>query len=136
MKAKKLMLALSASILLVAGCKDNEIDAEDSQYITMTSPMKNQEVQDSDSIRVDATIKPNSGAVASYQVYLLDKKGKRMHETKIMCGCADKGNVAIDLAFMYDVKKTSDMYIQVQAELEDGTRIHEEMPFRLVDTKK
>ena len=136
MKTNKLMITLFALVLLVASCKDKEIHTQDSPYITVTSPTKNQVVQDNDSIRVEALIQPETGSVISYQVNLLSKKKHIIYESREHCNCKDIKNISISKAFMYDTNKTSDMLLQVQAELKDGTYIREEIPIKLVDSKK
>ena len=136
MKTNKLMITLFASVAMVASCKDKEIDYEDSPYITVASPTKNQAVQDNDSIRVEALIQPKTSSVVSYQVNLLTKKKHIVHESREPCDCKNIKNISISKAFMYDISKTSDMLLQLQAELEDGTLIREDVPIKLIDSKK
>jgi len=38
--------------------------------------------------------------------------------------------------FKYNIDKTSDLILHIQANLEDGNYISEEIPFKLVDSKK
>ncbi|WP_157488320.1 hypothetical protein [Dyadobacter crusticola] len=134
MKTNKLMLTLSAAILLIAGCKDKEVWVEDSPYITVSSPTKDQVLQDGDSIRINAVIEPKSVLITYYHIILLDQKHSILN-SKVICK-KDESKVEIDTAFTYNIKKTSDLLLQVHAQLADGNYIRDETRFKLVDSKK
>ncbi len=135
MKTKNLVLTFSTAFLLVIGCKDKEVWVEDSPYITVTSPTKEQLIQDNDSIRIKAVIEPKSGSITSYHIILLDNDKQSILNNKVMCE-KKQISVSIDTAFTYNINKTSSLLLQVHAQLEDGTYLRDETRFKLVDTKK
>ncbi|CAG5070650.1 hypothetical protein DYBT9623_03195 [Dyadobacter sp. CECT 9623] len=136
MKANHLLLTLSASFFLFTGCRDKTVWIEDSPFITVTSPTQNQAMEDNDSIRVEALIQPKSAPIVSYHIVMMGEEKEVILNYKTICDCKDKSTVAIDTAFTYDIKKTSNVLLHVSAELEDRTHIRDETRFKLVDTKK
>lgn len=136
MKMNKLMLTLAVSFLLVAGCREKTVWIEDSPYITVSSPIQNQVLQDGDSIRVKALIQPKSGPVVSYYIMMMSDEKQVVCNYNTICKCEDKSSVQIDTAFSYDINKDANMLLLVSAELEDGTHIRDETRFKLSNTKK
>jgi hypothetical protein len=136
MKTNRSILALVAMTLFTVACKEKEILREDSPYITVTSPARDQAINDSDNIIVKAVIEPKNQSVVSYNVWLIDNKKNNIYNKKTDCDCKGKIKVEINTSFQYDINKTSDLLLHIDAVLEDGSNIREEIPFKLVDVKK
>ncbi|MCE7069120.1 MULTISPECIES: hypothetical protein [unclassified Dyadobacter] len=135
MKTNRSMIVLSALAALSA-CKEKEVPRADSSYITVTSPSWKQEINDTEEIVVKAVIKPQEKSVVSYYIYLIDNEKKEIYNKKTECDCKDKDEVQVEASFKYDIKKTSELLLHVDAVLSDGSNIREEIPFKLVDVKK
>lgn len=128
--------AVAAALLLLAACEEKEVPRADSSYITVTSPTWKQEINDTEEIKVKAVIKPKDKSVVSYHIWLIDQDKKEIYNKKTDCDCKGKEEVQLDAAFKYDISKTSDLLLHIDAELSDASKIKEEIPFKLIDVKK
>ncbi|WP_026631118.1 hypothetical protein [Dyadobacter alkalitolerans] len=135
MKTNRSIIVLAALAALSA-CKEKEVPKADSSYITVTSPTWKQEINDNTDIVVKAVIKPQEKSVVSYHIFLVDDKKREIYNTKTDCDCKDKSEVQLEAAFKYDIKKTSELLLRIDAVLSDGSSIREEIPFKLIDAKK
>lgn len=135
MKTKRSLLFLSAMLAFTA-CKEKEVLPADSKYITVTAPIWDLAVADDDDILVKAIIKPEERSVVSYRIWLIDNEKKSIYDKKTECDCAGKDEVQLEANFKYDIKATTKLLLHVDAVLNDGTNIQEEVPFTLVDVKK
>ncbi len=135
MKAKKSMIVFAALVAFTA-CEEKEIPRADSSYITVTSPSWKQEINDTEEIKVKAVIKPKDKSVVSYHIWLIDHEKKEIYNKKTECDCIGKEEVQLDASFKYDISKTSDLLLHIDAELSDASQIREEIPFKLIDVKK
>ncbi|SKC13908.1 hypothetical protein [Dyadobacter psychrophilus] len=135
MKANRSMIVFAALAAFTA-CEEKEIPRADSSYITVTSPSWKQEIEDNEEIVVKAVIKPQEKSVISYRIWLLDNEKKEIYNKAAGCDCKDKDEVQLEASFKYDISKTSELLLHIDAELSDASKIHEEIPFKLVDVKK
>ena len=136
MKTSKLIWTAAGFAILAAGCKENEYSYEDSPYIEVISPARNQAVEDKDTVVVKAIIKPPHGSVLNYHIILLDNEKRSIYNQPTECDCKDQSSVEIEAKFAYNIEETSNLVLQVHAEIENGLFIREEIPFRFVDSKK
>jgi len=134
MKTNHSILILSALTIAVVACKEKEIPRADSPFIYVHSPIRNQTIDDNTEIKVEAYIEPKKSPIISYHVWLIDNEKKEIYNKKT--DCKDKAKVQIDVSFKYDIKTTSELLLHIDAVLKDGTNIREEIPFKLVDSKK
>ena len=135
MKANRSMIVFAALAAFTA-CEEKEIPRADSSYITVTSPSWKQEINDTEEIKVKAVIKPKGKSVVSYHIWLIDHEKKEIYNKKTECDCKGKEEVQLDASFKYDISKTSDLLLHIDAELSDASQIREEIPFKLIDVKK
>ncbi|MCE7061994.1 hypothetical protein [Dyadobacter sp. CY343] len=133
---KRSILILSTLGAVIAACKEQEIKREDSPFITVTSPARNQSVDDTSTIFIKATIEPKNTSVIRYHVWLNNQQKKSILMERRECDCKGKDTVHVEESFKYDTNKTAELLLHVDATLEDGTEIREEVPFKLVDVKK
>jgi hypothetical protein len=134
MKPSKAIITLFGMVGLLTACKEKE--QLDSPFITITSPTINQLVEDSDSIRVEALIEPKNTSVLHYNLSVRSKKDRLIYESQSSCDCKTSPTVKVEKSFVYNVKETSELTLEIQARLADGSDIRETRPFRLVDSKK
>jgi hypothetical protein len=135
MKTKRSIYIIAAFAAFTA-CEDKEIPRADSSYITVTSPTWKQEINDNEEVKVKAVIKPKDKSVVSYHIWLVDHEKKEIYNKKTDCDCKGKEEVQLDASFKYDISKTSDLLLHIDAELSDASQIKEEIPFKLIDVKK
>jgi hypothetical protein len=136
MKTNRSIFILSALAVSIFACEEKEIPRADSPYINVTSPTLKQEINDTADIHVKAVITPKEKSVVSYHIYLIDNEKNEIYNKKTECDCKDKDEVQLEASFKYDIGKTSDLLLHVQAVLSDGSNILEEVPFKLIDVKK
>lgn len=132
MKTKSHWVALAGMLVMTVACKEKLVEI-DSPYITVTAPKHGQVVNDKDSVRIRATIKPVTGSVKSYSMTVKGKNGKILYSGQRGCDCKSKDSVDVRTSFYYDINKTSDVVLEIIAMLEDGSEIVEKVPFVLAD---
>ncbi|MCF0038725.1 hypothetical protein [Dyadobacter fanqingshengii] len=135
MKTNRSILA-AVALAALSACEEKEIPRADSSYITVTSPAWNQEIHDDADIVVKAVIKPQEKSVVSYHIWLVDNEKNEVYNKKVDCDCKDKDEIQLEASFKYDITKTSELLLHVDAVLNDGSNIREEIPFKLIDVKK
>ncbi|WP_026631122.1 hypothetical protein [Dyadobacter alkalitolerans] len=128
MKSNRLGLAILSLAMLVGACKEKNV-FEDSPYITVISPVRDQVFQDKDSIRIKAQIEPKNTSVINSRVNIIDKKGKVLFSSNLGCACSNMPLIKIEKSILYPVKKKQDVYLEICADLENGQSICEKIPF-------
>lgn len=136
MKTKQLFMPLACILVSMASCEDKEKKYEDSPLITVNSPLRNQVIEDTDSVKIQATIEnKETSPIKSFSIWLLNNDKKFIYQEEWPCNCKGEKLVTIQKKFLYDINKTSDLLLHVDATLENGTSLREEIPFRLLDKK-
>ena len=135
MKTNRTIFVIAALIGIIGACKEKEI-YRDSPEITVSSPARNAVINDSASVNVEAVIRPKDKSVVYYHIRLLDAMKRAVYDKKTTCNCMGETKIDVKQSVEYDVSKTSDLMFELQAILEDGTSIQEEVPFKLMDVKK
>ncbi len=129
MKANYLLAICIGVSIAVAACKEKEVD---SKFITVSSPKAHQTVYDKDSIIVEAVIKPeNNAKVLRYTIAVKNKHDKLLFTQNKSCDCKLMTEVKIREAFKYDIDKTSDVYLEIIAMLDNNSETREKVPFIL-----
>ncbi|OJV15463.1 MAG: hypothetical protein BGO21_31220 [Dyadobacter sp. 50-39] len=111
---------------LFPACKEKEVDAPE---ITVLSPKSHQVIKDKDSVRIEATVKPSNTWVTSYTLTVKNKHNKLIFNAQRGCDCKSLTQVEIKQSFLYEVDKTSDLLLEIEALLGDGRKIREQIPF-------
>ncbi len=101
--------------------------------ITVKSPAKNEAIEDTDSVRVQAIIENTSASIKNVSVWVLDYNKQYIYNQKWDCDCKNEKVVVVNTAFLHDIAKTSDLLLHIDVELNNGDFAREELPFRLVD---
>lgn len=136
MKTKQLFMPLACMLVSMASCEEKEKKYEDSPLITVNSPLRNQVIEDTDSVKVQAVIENKEASpVKSFAVWLLDNEKKYIYHEEWPCDCKGEKLVTVQTKFLYNISKSSDLLLHVDATLENGTSLREEVPFRLLDKK-
>ncbi len=136
MKTKQLFTPLACTLAFIVSCEEKEKKYEDSPLITVNSPLRNQVINDADTVRVQAVIENKEASpIKSVSVWLLDNEKKYIYHKEWPCDCKGEKLVTIQTKFLYDIHKSSDLVLHLDATLENGTSLREEIPFRLLDTK-
>lgn len=136
MKTKQLLMPLACTLAFIASCEEKERKYEDSPLITVNSPLRNQVIEDTDSVKVQAVIEnKNASPVKSFSVWVLNNEKSYIYQKEWPCNCKGEKLVTVQTKFKYDINKTSDLLLHVDAMLENGTSLREEIPFRLLDKK-
>lgn len=130
MKAKSCLALCMGASMLVMACKENEVD---SKFITVISPKANQVINDKDSVIIEAVIKPEKTSVTSYSVSVKNKHNKALFTSINGCDCKSLNEVKIRKSFLYDIDKTSDVFLEINAVLSDNRETREKIPFVLKD---
>jgi hypothetical protein len=128
MKLKIAILSLVCFTLFFVACKEKELD---SPYITVHSPTRNQSLQDKDSVKVKAQIEPKNTSVVNTVITIKDKKEKTLASANLGCACDSKPVVNIEQSLFYEVKKKQNVILEICAELKNGEKICETVPFEL-----
>jgi len=136
MKTNRSILTFATLAAFIGACEEREVLREDSPYITVNSPTRNQTIEDKDSVMVKAVIEPKNTSVVSYHIWLIDNEKNTIYNRKTDCNCEGMVTVPVKASFQYDIKKTSDLLLHIDAVLKDGTNLREELPFILADIKK
>ncbi|MCE7067372.1 hypothetical protein [Dyadobacter sp. CY326] len=129
MKFSHVFLLSICMISFFAGCEKKELD---SPYITIISPTRNQAFQDKDSIQIKALIKPHNASLVNSQITVRDKKRNVIAAMNIGCACAGLQVINLERSFIYPVKKTEDVMVEICAKLNNGETICEQVPFVLI----
>jgi hypothetical protein len=103
------------------------------QFITVNSPKANQVINDKDSVIVEAVIKPEKTTVNRYTVTVKNKHNKVLFTSNKGCECKAMSEVNIRESFLYDIDKTSDVFLEIVAVLDDNSETREKVPFVLHD---
>jgi hypothetical protein len=114
--------------MAIAACKEKEVD---SKFITVNSPNANQVINDKDSVIVEAVIKPEKTTVNRYTVTVKNKHNKVLFTSNKGCECKATSEVKIRESFLYDIDKTSDVFLEIVAVLDDNSETREKVPFVL-----
>jgi hypothetical protein len=134
MKTKNLLFAMSLTVAFYS-CRDKEKYIFDSPYINVSSPSRNQVVEDRDSLVVTATIAGTKSAVVSYEIWMSNKEKAYVLYLKKDCDSTNQKSLNIRESFSCDIPETTDVLLHVDAILADGTSLNEEVPFKLADSK-
>jgi len=136
MKRTLSLIPLACILVSMASCKEKGKKYEDSPLITVNSPLRNQVIEDKDSVKVQAVIENKEvSSIKSFSVWVLDNENKYIYHEEWPCDCKGEKLVTVQTKFLYDIIKSSDLLLHVDATLENGTSLREEIPFRLLDTK-
>lgn len=130
MKAKYCLAICVAAAITVAACKEKEVD---SKFIAVSSPKANQAISDKDSVIIEAVIKPEKTTVNRYTVTVKNKHNKVLFISNRGCDCKSLSEVKIRESFLYDIDKTSDVYVEITAVLDNNSETREKVPFVLQD---
>ncbi|KAA6436749.1 hypothetical protein FEM33_21690 [Dyadobacter flavalbus] len=128
MKSGIAILSLVFFTLYFVACKEKELD---SPYITVLSPTRNQSLQDKDSIKVKAQIEPKNTSVVNTVITIRDKKEHTLTSANLGCACDSKPVVNIEKSLFYEVKKKQNVILEICAELKNGEKVCETVPFEL-----
>ncbi|MCF0038726.1 hypothetical protein [Dyadobacter fanqingshengii] len=135
MKTNRLIFVIAALIAALNSCKQRDI-TKDSPLITVTSPLRDQDLMDSTAFNVEAIIEPKNASVIRYYIRILDSERQPVFEKKVDCNCIGEKRVNVKQAVEYDVNQTTNLLLRLSATLDDMTNIQEEVPFKMVNVKK
>lgn len=130
MNAKNFVALCLGVAIAVAGCKEKEVD---SKFITVSSPKLNAVLEDKDSVIIEAVIKPEKTTVISYTVTVKTKNDQTIFSAQRGCDCESLSEVKLREAFLYDINKTSDVFLEIVAVLSDTRETRERVPFLIKD---
>lgn len=119
-----------AMVRSVAGCKEKEIDSPE---ILVLSPKSHEVIKDEDSVRIEALITPKNRSVTSYAIDVHDKQDKVIFNAQRGCDCKGLSEVKVKQSFLYDINKTSDLFLEIKATLDDGKELREKVAFVLTE---
>ena len=136
MKTISFFISLLVIAICCSSCKEKERVYEDSPLIDVKSPTKNQAIEDTDSVRVQAVIENKNGSLKNISVWLIDSNKQYIYNEQWPCDCQKEKVVVVNTAFLHDINKTSDLILNVHAEFDKEGLVREEVPFRLLDKKK
>ncbi|MCF0070970.1 hypothetical protein LZD49_10840 [Dyadobacter sp. CY261] len=130
MKTRYCVVIGVAAAFTIAACKEKEVD---SKFITVSSPKANQVINDRDSVIIEAVIKPEKTTVNRYTVTVKNKHDKTLFTSNRGCDCKSLSEVKLRESFFYDIDKTSDVFLEITAVLDDNSETREKVPFVLQD---
>jgi hypothetical protein len=130
MKTKLCLALCFAGVVAFAACKEKEVD---SKFITINSPKANQVINDKDSVIIEAVIKPEKTTVNRYSVTVKNKHNKVLFTSNKSCDCKALSEVKIRESFLYDIDKTSDVFLEINAVFDNNSETREKVPFVLHD---
>ncbi|MHA4741634.1 hypothetical protein [Dyadobacter sp. MSC1_007] len=122
-----LALATGLSIALL-GCDEKKVDSPE---ITVFSPKSHQVLDDNDSIRIEAVIKPAHAKVTDYSLIVKDKYEKVLFSTQKKSN--ETSEVKIKESFLYDINKTTNVFLDITAWMDNEELARERVPFVLHD---
>lgn len=130
MKAKRFVMLWVGAAMAIAGCKEKEIDSPE---ISVISPKSGEVVEDKDSVRIEAIISPKNKSVISYAITVKTKNDKVIFNAQRGCDCKGLSEVKVKESFVYDINKTSDLFLEIKAMLDDGKELREKVAFVLTE---
>lgn len=130
MKTKHFFALCLGAALMLTGCEEKELDSPE---IAVLSPKSHEVIEDTDSVRIEAIITPKNTTVTSYYLNVKNKHGKLIFNAQRGCDCKSLGQVKLRVAFLYEVEETLDVFLDIEAVLEDGRTIREKIPFVLAE---
>ncbi|MET7253495.1 hypothetical protein ACWKW6_00385 [Dyadobacter jiangsuensis] len=130
MKTNYHLIAMVGILVLTTSCKDKEAVSPD---ITVLSPKPHQVIEDKDSVEIKAVFKPKGASITSYSMTVKDKQDKLLFNDQRSCDCKSRDKVEVKASFRHDVDKTSDLFLEIKAVLDDGREIGEKIPFILAE---
>lgn len=130
MKTKHFVMLCIGTTIAIAGCKEKEIDSPE---ISVSSPKSHEVIEDKDSVRIEALITPKNRSVTSYAISVQNKQDKVIYSAQRGCDCKDLSEVKVKQSFLYDISKTSDLFLEIKVTLDDGKELREKVAFVLAD---
>lgn len=130
METKRLFISLACTLAVLTSCKEKVVDSAD---ITVLSPKSHQVIEDKDSVRIEAVIQPQNAFVVSYSITVKNKHDKLLFSAQRGCDCKSQSKVNVEASFLYNIDKTSDVFLEIIAVLDDSREIREKVPFVLVE---
>lgn len=130
MKTNYHLIALTSLLAMSASCKEKEVVSSD---IMVVSPKPHQVIEDKDSVQIEAIFKPKGASITGYSMTVKDKQDKLVFNKQASCDCKSRDRVEIKTAFFHDIDKTSDLFLEIKAVLDDGREIGEKIPFVLAE---
>ncbi|WP_353721009.1 hypothetical protein [Dyadobacter sp. 676] len=130
MKTRRFLTLCFGMAAAMVACKEEKVDSPE---ITVLAPRSHQVVADKDSVQIEAIFRPKGASVSSYSMTVKTKNNKWLFNTQRSCQCDTKDSVKVKTSFYYDINKTSDVFLEIKAMLDDGREIAEKIPFVLTD---
>ncbi|WAC12765.1 hypothetical protein ON006_02120 [Dyadobacter pollutisoli] len=106
-----------------------------SPLVTIHQPLKNQIINNADSLIIDVDITPKGSSIGDYQIKIMNKRGETVYESLSPCQCADLHFVQTKQSFIYesagDTSNNSEFVLEICAFLNNGDQICKSVPFKM-----
>lgn len=128
MKTKLFNVLCTGMVIVLISCEEKAIDSPE---ITVFSPKLHEVIDDNDSIRIEAVIKPAHAKITDYSIIVKDKYEKVLFSTQKKCN--EPGDVKIKESFFYDINKITNVFLDIAAWKDNEELVRERVPFVLND---
>ncbi len=132
----KNVLLLSLSLVLFSfftSCQKEAIDTTGS--ISFTAPESGASFKNLDEVPINAVINTTDGFILSYQTTVRFNNGSLVSESRRTECSKDEvvSSVAVNDSYLNDLDRSSKMYVEICADLSNGTTFCETRNFRIED---